>query len=264
MKKELLKNEKKVEEKRIADAKKVEKSIGIYINKIKYHLRKLTNLHLDSMKVKVENLISEVEGNTSFDLNVLSSLNQRLIDMNSSVELKIKTEETTLRKLSVKDYPGFKDLKPGLHYEDVEEFCFLKAGYWMQCYGIDNIKFNGKYQSNILKELTLDMGPIVELGGYLSIFGENDSNIFIKMQENFDKKYTLDYGYSERDRQLFNESEKSSLFRVYSKGQVVLEISRKEKNYSNDLWLYIHYLDPTKAEQFLNINRPVRASNDDF
>ena len=186
-----------------------------------------------------------------------------------------KAEEKRLR---LQNYPGFKDLKPGLSYEDVLEICTLQKvnvwgqkddegsnSNWVRCYEINNIKFKAYYSyDDLLRWLSLDMGPIVNTGGFLSVFGENDSNIFIKMKNTFDKKYTLDYGYSERDRQLFNESEKSSLYRVYSKGQVVLEISRKEKNYSNDLWLYIHYLDPTKAEQFLNTNRPVRASNDDF
>jgi len=54
------------------------------------------------------------------------------------------------------------------------------------------------------------------------------------------------------------------LYRVYSKGQVVLEISRKEKNYSIDLWLHIFYLDPAEVKEFLEKYRPVRASEDDF
>ena len=165
----------------------------------------------------------------------------------------------------MKDYPGFKDLKPGLTYEEVLEICPIRDEWgWVKCYGIENIKFQGYYEYNILQVLYLDMGPIVETGGYLSIFGEGDSNIFVKMKNTFDKKYTLDYGYSERDRQLFNESEKSRLYRVYSKGQVVLEIGRKEKDWSSDLWLYIHYLDPTRAKSFLERNRPIRASDDDF
>ena len=193
--------------------------------------------------------------------------------------MKKKAEEKRQRILSLKDYPGFKDLKPGLTYEDVLEICPLKKviwwggikddksneSDWVKCYGIDNIKFRGVFQSSFLTQLSLDMGPIVEGGGfYLNIFGEGDSNIYIKMQKTFDSKYTLDYGYSERDRQLFNESEKFRLYRVYSKGQVVLEVSRKKKDYSNDLWLYIHYLDVDSAEAFLEVNRPVRASDDDF
>ena len=175
-----------------------------------------------------------------------------------------KVEEKRQRVLSLIDYPGFKDLKPGLHYEDLTEFCHLRKGYWVKCYGIDNIKFYGKFKNDVLYELILDMGPIVNTEGFLSVFGENDSNIFIKMRKTMGKNYSRDYGYSERDRQLFNESEKSRLYEVYSGGKVVLEISRKEKDWSSDLWLYIHYLDPSKAETFLNENRPVRASEDDF
>jgi hypothetical protein len=211
-----------------------------------------------------EQLISEVKVNTSSDLTVLKSLTKTLREMDSSVELKIKTEESKQRILSLKDYPGFRDLKPGLHYDELTEFCPLRKNAWVKCYGIDNIKFYGKFINDVLYELILDMGPIVNTEGFLSVFGENDSNIFIKMRNTMDKNYSRDYGYSERDRQLFNESEKSRLYRVYSKGQVVLEISRKEKDWSSDLWLYIHYLDPSKAERFLNENRPVRASEDDF
>jgi hypothetical protein len=256
---------KKKEEERITAAiNKEEKRIEIYINKFKGFSTKLKDLELDSLKVEVDELISEVEANTSSDLNVLKGLNKTLREMNSSVELKIKTEESKQRILSLEEYPGFRDLKPGLHYQDLTEFCHLRKGYWVKCYGIDNIKFYGKFKNDVLYELILDMGPIVNTEGFLSVFGENDSNIFIKMRKTMDKNYSRDYGYSERDRQLFNESEKSRLYEVYSGGKVVLEISRKEKDWSSDLWLYIHYLDPSKAETFLNENRPVRASEDDF
>jgi uncharacterized protein YjbI with pentapeptide repeats len=257
--------EKKSEEKRIEDVKKEERSIENYTKNLKRLSKKLQDLELDSEKVEVDELISEVESNTGSDLNQLRVLTKTLRDMNSSVELKIKTEESKQRTLSLKDYPGFRDLKPGLHFEDVQEFCALRNRTWVNCYGIDNIKFKGSFgYDNTLSELVLDMGPIVETGGYLSIFGEGDSNIFVKMKNTFDKKYTLDYGYSERDRQLFNESEKSRLYRVYSKGQVVLEIGRKEKDWSSDLWLYIHYFDDETSEKKLEIYRPVRASDDDF
>ena len=256
--------EKKAEEKRIEDVKKEERSIENYTKNLKRLSKKLQDLEFDSEKVKVDELISEVEANTSSDLIVLKGLTKNLREMNSSVDLKIKTEESKQRILSLKDYPGFRDLKPGLNYEDLTQFCPLRKNAWVNCYGIDNIKFKGKYQSNVLKQLTIDMGPIVNTSGFLSVFGENDSNIFIKMQDTFDKKYTFDYGYSERDRQLFNESEKSHLYRVYSKGQVALEIGRKEKDWSSDLWLYIHYFESSKAERFLKENRPVRASDDDF
>jgi len=254
-------DEKKAEAKRIAEIKKVQKKIDFFLKELKNQ-----DLDLDSLKIEVDNLISEVENNTNSDLKVLRSLEGKLSNLYSRIRI-----------LSLKDYPGFKDLKPGLPYEGVLEFCPLQKvnswgqkddesnqSDWVRCYEINNIKFKAYYSDDLLTWLSLDMGPLVETGGYLGIFGEGDSNIFIKMKNTFDKKYTLDYGYSERDRQLFNESEKTGLYRVYSKGQVVLEISRKEKDYSNDLWLHIYYLDPAEAKEFLEKYRPVRASEDDF
>ena len=87
----------------------------------------------------------------------------------------------------------------------------------------------------------------------------------INVKRNFDAKYVLDYEYSERDRQLFNENEKSELLVVYSKGQVALRINRKERenSYSKDLWLYIEYRGDL-AKAFLEVNRPVTATLDDF
>ena len=58
--------------------------------------------------------------------------------------------------------------------------------------------------------------------------------------------------------------QKLSLFHAYSRGQVVLEISWKAKDYSKELWLYIHYLDVASAKAFLEANKPVRATADDF
>ena len=179
-------------------------------------------------------------------------------------------------RLSAQNNPGFRDLKPGLHYEDVLKICSLKK-VWenddyghsesevTKCYGISNITFEAFYVDDLLALLKLDMGPIVEGGGfYFDVFGEGDSNIYTKTKKSLSNKYTLEYEYSERDRQLFNEYEKSSLFHVYSKGQVALEITHKEKDYSNDLWLYIAYRDPHQGEWFLGKNRPIRASEDDF
>jgi len=255
-------DEKEAEAKRIADIKKVQKKIDFLLKELKDQ-----DLDQDSLKTEVDNLISEVASNTNSDLKILRGFESKLSNLLSRVKI-----------LSLKDYPGFRDLKPGLPYEGVLEICPLEKvnswgqkddesdrSDWVRCYGINNIKFKAYYSDDDLLEwLSLDMGPIVETGGYLSIFGENDSNIFIKMKNTFDKKYSLDYGYSERDRQLFNESEKDRLNRVYENGKVDLRIIRKETDYSYELWLYINYLDPYQAEIFLNKNRPVRASDDDF
>ena len=170
--------------------------------------------------------------------------------------------------------PGFRDLKPGLHYEDVLQICYLEKfwddknteSYWNECFGIDNIRFKASYANDYLDTLTLDMGPITDDGYYLDIFlaESEELNIYTKMRKSLSNKYELEFEFSERDRQLFNEQEKLSLFHAYSRGQVVLEISWKEKDYSKELWLYIHYLDVASAKAFLEANKPVRATADDF
>ena len=147
--------------------------------------------------------------------------------------------------------PGFRGLKPGLHYDDVLQICSLKKiwddknteSFWSECFGIDNISFKGSYVNYYLDTLTLDMGPITDDGYYLDIFRADDANIYTKMKKSLSDKYELEFEYSERDRQLFNEKEKTSLFHTYSKGQVILEIKWITKDYSKDLRLYIHYLD---------------------
>ena len=179
--------------------------------------------------------------------------------------------------------PGFRDLKPGISKKHYDSFC----SFTITCYGIQNIKFDydvKRYKETstgersqkgviLVERLILDMGPIVASDGSffselnnLVVNSKDEPNIYLKMKKNFDAKYVLDYEYSERDRQLFNENEKDELLGVYSNGQVVLSINRKERenSYSKDLWLYIEYRDVGPAKEFLEKNRPVTATLDDF
>jgi len=179
---------------------------------------------------------------------------------------------------------GFRDLKPGIPKLDYIKKCEIQKGGDI-CYGIQNIKFIAGYANSkinkssagmtlilspgvsILDYLILDMGPIVDSDGSffsqlnnLVVSNDDEPNIYLKMKRNFDAKYVLDYEYSERDRQLFNEGMKHDLLGVYSNGQVVLRVNRNER----DLWLYIEYRDVDSAKSFLEKNRPVTATLDDF
>jgi len=161
--------------------------------------------------------------------------------------------------------PGFRDLRPGMLVKDFNSHCSGRT-----CYKIKNIKFYKEYDKEfIVHKVTLDMGPIVSSDGSffstlnnLVVSSDDEPNVYLKMKKNFDAKYVLDYEYSERDRQLFNEDEKKDLLGVYSNGQVVLKISRKENESS--LWLFIEYRDIDSAKIFLKTNRPVTATLDDF
>jgi len=174
--------------------------------------------------------------------------------------------------------PGFRDLKPGtgMTPEDVNKICkrlafsgkFRKNSY-VRCYEIDDIKFKPG-GTKTLEFLSLDMGPIVASDGSffselnnLVVSSNNEPNIYLKMKKNFDSKYALNYEYSERDRQLFNEGLKNELLGVYSDGQVTLKITHKERDYSKDLWLYIEYRGKF-AKDHLELKRPVTATLNDF
>ena len=201
-------------------------------------------------------------------------------------ERKINAVIVKEARIRAETNPGFRDLKPGIAKSDYQKNCNFKKG-GDTCYGIQNIKFTGKYGKfhktssigknkfgvEILNNLILDMGPIVASDGSffsqlnnLVVSTDNEANIYLKMKKNLDAKYVLNYEYSERDRQLFNEGEKEDLLGVYSNGQVVLRITLKERDnsYSKDLWLYIEYRDVDLAKSFLEKNRPVTATLDDF
>ena len=181
-----------------------------------------------------------------------------------------------LRK-NAKNNPGFRDLRPGMPLEDYKRICPR-----VRCYGIKDIIFsvetfkanaflttNNEPDIEVVSKLVLDMGPIASDGLFLDIVNdliESDSNIYRKMKRTMDTKYALDFEFSERDRQLFNENEKKELLVAYSNGQVVLKINRrkKENSYSEDLWLYIEYRNIDSGKLFLNRNRPVEANLNDF
>ena len=74
----------------------------------------------------------------------------------------------------------------------------------------------------------------------------------------------MDFEFSERDRQLFNEKVNDKLYTVYNGGQVALLINRKKRGYSRDLWLYVEYRDVKPAPIFLESTKPKRAKASDF
>ena len=171
--------------------------------------------------------------------------------------------------------PGFRDLKPGMPQIEYNKIC--KYNF---CYGLNDLKFLPEFRTQysgpkgrvslgsqgtkLLNTLIIDMGIITSDGLFLDMF--NEDSLFLKMKKTFDSKYVLDYGYSDRDRQLFNEGMKDALLRVYSNGQVTIRITHKKRegSYSADLWLYVEYRDVEWGKQFLDSNRPVNVNLDDF
>jgi hypothetical protein len=171
--------------------------------------------------------------------------------------------------------PGFRDLKPGMPQIEYNKIC--KYNF---CYELNDLKFLPEFRTQysgpkgrvspgsrgvkLLNTLIIDMGIITSDGLFLDMF--NEDSLYLKMKKTFDSKYVLDYGYSDRDRQLFNEGMKDALLRVYSNGQVTIRITHKKRegSYSADLWLYVEYRDVEWGKHFLDSNRPVKVNLDDF
>ena len=182
---------------------------------------------------------------------------------------------------------GFRNIKPGMLRDEivVDADCDLIGGSPQICYGLDNIKFLGSLdrvkveekitqkitidkQFHLLKTLTVDLGPISQGFGMLQAlkyYSDNpdQGNIYSSMRKNL-KKYELEFEFSERDRELFNEKQKKELLVVYEKGQVVLRLFRQKKDYSSDIWLYLEYRDVDNGEVLFKESKPKRASSSDF
>ena len=205
---------------------------------------------------------------------------KKTADKKKAVEIKrlnnIKID-AIIREAEIKSKinPGFRDLKPGM--PSIEYYKICNDNY---CYGLNAFKFLPEFRTQytgpegrvsmgsqgvkLLNSLIIDMGIITSDGLFLDMF--NEDSLYLKMKKTFDSKYVLDYGYSDRDRQLFNEGMKDALLRVYSNGQVTLIITHKKRegSYSTDLWLYVEYRDVEWGKQFLDSNRPVNVNLDDF
>ena len=184
-------------------------------------------------------------------------------------------------KSDVSSNYGFRNLIPGMTKEDVIKECThdLTATNWPWCYGIENIKFKGVYfprlirsanyggqekrkSFDILTLLILDLGPITNSWS-LSSNDPNDGDILNTTRRAL-SKYDLEYEYSQRDLELYNEGEKNKLIVVYEGGKVALVIQKIKKDYSSENRLFIHYKDAESGKKYLEQNAPKRASSSDF
>ena len=187
-------------------------------------------------------------------------------------EAKLKAErEAKLRAEELKNIPGFRNIKPGMTRGEIlkEADCNIMRDTWVSCYNIDNLLFSGKLQKGYLTELYVDLGPIVDTYSiyrtFTEMMGEEPSNIYEKTLQSLNKKYSSNYSYNERERQLFNENLLNQLLVVFSGGKVALKIFRKQiDTYNTSLWLHVEYRNSKQGKLFLDSNKPTREKSDDF
>lgn len=182
-------------------------------------------------------------------------------------------------KSDVSSNHGFRNLIPGMTREDVIKECGSRLYVTSSCYGIENIMFEGDYKTTtifsakygdqmrdttiyILRRLELDLGPITNSWS-LSSNDPNDGDILNTTRRAL-SKYNLEYEYTQRDLELYNEGEKNRLIVVYEDGKVALIIKKIKKDYSSENRLFIEYRDAEDGKSYLEQNAPKRASLSDF
>jgi len=79
-----------------------------------------------------------------------------------------------------------------------------------------------------------------------------------------DKKYKLDFEFSERDITFFDDGERNTLRVSYNKGQVTLELRKKKVDYSTDIRLFLNYQTPELGANYLQQYEPKKAKASDF
>ena len=99
------------------------------------------------------------------------------------------------------------------------------------CYYLDNIKFisDARTRTSTINILGLDLGVLDTYGWASYIFADTDpesDNIYTSMKKNLDEKYSLEYEFTERDLDFFNNNERNVLRVVYEQGQIALQVQR--------------------------------------
>lgn len=163
---------------------------------------------------------------------------------------------------------GIDNVKIGNDFSSVDMFC-SKIGYFYECNGhTDLIQISGdgtkvtyiKVIKNSIKQIKVDIGPLYQT--FLDNIISDPNNPYIKLKKSLDSNYEMEWEFTERDRKLFNEGEKDSLWTSYNGGQIFSQILREDK-YS-DLRLLVHYHTKEDGEKLSEERTPKNGSFDDF
>lgn len=109
-----------------------------------------------------------------------------------------------------------------------------------------------------LLKITIDVGPLYQT--YLDYIIDDPNNPYNNLKNNLSKKYGIDWESTERDRNLFNEGEKDSLWSSFGDNQIFLEIRRVDY----DMELFVHYLTKEDGKLFSEKISPKNANFSDF
>ena len=163
---------------------------------------------------------------------------------------------------------GFRDLKIGSERTVIDENCkkeWFKEkddyGYVYRCFNIDDLKFS--FTDNIegtIIFIKIDVGTLYQT--FLDRIIGDPTNPFEKLKKNLDTNYQLEWEFTERDRKLFNEGERNSLWTSYNNGEVFSEIRREDK-YS-ELRLFVHYHTKNYGKMLSEQRKPQNVDFNNF
>ena len=175
---------------------------------------------------------------------------------------------------------GFRNIQIGMKRSEVNKYCEHWSGDSFRCYGLSNYfyftfddehllsnrstdgllnKITTKYvlqRKVTINSITVDLGPIYTFSYSDRIIG----NPYQSLRDGLDQTYNLDWEFSERDRKLFNESKRDSLWVSYNEGMVLIEI-RREKF---DINLYLYYYSEDEGKKISEELRPQNVNFNDF
>ena len=185
--------------------------------------------------------------------------------------------EKKRRNLVAKSF-GYKDIKIYMTSDEISSAanCTLRTDYFTKCYGMDNIKFRGEFRTSsefkkpVLNLLILDMGPLdaYSWASFLMNWREADpesANVYENMRTILDKKYSLDFEFSERDVTFFEKGERDILRMSYESGQVRLEVRNQKDEYGyKNTRLYLIYSSQGSGDAYLKSFTPEKPKASDF
>lgn len=153
---------------------------------------------------------------------------------------------------------GFRDLVPGAPSSVKSENCDDAI-----CYGLKDLRFNivlawsEELDYDVIKHILVDLGPLPSVN-LLSVLSED--NPYTSLRKSMDEKYSIDWEFTERQRQLFNEGELEELYISYEGGKAFIKIYRDQL----DLSLGVEYYNAEDGAEKTSERKPNDASASDF
>ena len=112
--------------------------------------------------------------------------------------------------------------------------------------------------NHLIGDVIVDVGPLYQR--FIDRIIETESNHFVSLKNNMSNRYNLDWEFTERQKNLFNEGEIADLYISFAGGQAFINIKRDGRN----LRLFVEYYDAEKGADLSESRKPVGAKVDDF